>query len=137
MANSGQFKPGRSGNPKGRPRGARNKISARVQDMLSAEAPALVRKAIDMALDGDAQALRLCLERICPPQKDRPVPFPLGATDTAADIATAGKDVIAAVAEGHLTPSEGEALFRLLEARRRIVETADLEARIADLEARS
>ncbi len=37
----------------------------------------LTQKAIQMALDGDPMALRLCLDRLCPPRRDRPVSFPL------------------------------------------------------------
>ena len=32
----------------------------------------LTQKAIDLALGGDMAALRLCLDRILPPRKDRP-----------------------------------------------------------------
>jgi hypothetical protein len=37
----------------------------------------LTHKAISMALCGDPVALRLCLERVCPPRRDRPVNFNL------------------------------------------------------------
>jgi hypothetical protein len=40
-------------------------------------ADALTRKAIELALAGDTAALRLCLERILLPRKDRPLHFRL------------------------------------------------------------
>jgi len=37
----------------------------------------ITRKAIELAKRGDLVALRLCLERIVPPRRDRPVNFTL------------------------------------------------------------
>jgi hypothetical protein len=39
------------------------------------QAEALTQKAIDLALAGDLGALRICLDRVLPPRKDRPVAF--------------------------------------------------------------
>jgi Family of unknown function (DUF5681) len=60
-----RFQPGRSGNPSGRPRGARHRATLAAEALLDGEAAALTRKAIERALEGDATAMRLCLERIC------------------------------------------------------------------------
>jgi len=69
------FQPGQSGNPHGRPRGARNRATIAAETLLDGEAYALTRKAIDLAKQGDTAALRLCIERILPARKDRPVSF--------------------------------------------------------------
>ena len=53
MVKRGQFKPGRSGNPKGRPKVARDK---RLSLMLSNE-KALQRKLVKMELGGDVAAM--------------------------------------------------------------------------------
>ena len=45
--------------------------------LLDGEAKAIARKAIEKALEGDMAALRLCLERLLPPRRDRPVTFEL------------------------------------------------------------
>ena len=58
------FKPGVSGNPSGRPQGSRNKATLALESLLDGQAEVLTQKAVDMALEGDMQALRLCLERI-------------------------------------------------------------------------
>jgi hypothetical protein len=42
-----------------------------VETLLEREAEALTRKAIKMALEGDASALRLCIERLVPPSRER------------------------------------------------------------------
>ena len=70
-----RFKPGQSGNPDGRPKGARNATTLALEALLDGQANALTQKAIDLALTGDMAALRLCLDRILPPRKDRPVMF--------------------------------------------------------------
>jgi hypothetical protein len=70
-----RFRKGQSGNPSGRPRGARNKATLAVEALLDGEAEALTRKAIERALEGDTTALRLCLDRLLPPRKDRLVSF--------------------------------------------------------------
>ena len=66
------FKPGQSGNPKGKPQGSRHKATIAALNLLEGEAQALTRKCIDLAMEGDMGALRLCLERIVCPVKDRP-----------------------------------------------------------------
>jgi len=82
----GQWKKGQSGNPAGRPVGARHKATMAVQVLLDGEAERLTRKAVELALAGDMGALRLCLERILPPRKDVPVTLPVPQIETATDI---------------------------------------------------
>ena len=72
-----RFQPGVSGNPASRPKGAKNKSTLAAEALLDGEAEALTRKAVEMALGGDTVALRLCLERLMPPRRDRPVAVPL------------------------------------------------------------
>ena len=81
------FQKGQSGNPSGRPKGARNAATLACETLLDGQAEALTQKAIQMALDGDAVALRLCLDRIFPPRKDRPVTFTLPPITSARDAA--------------------------------------------------
>ena len=87
-----------------------------------------------MALDGDATALRLCLERIVPPRKDAPVTFALPSMQPARDAAQAAAAVLAAVAEGALTPTQGAHVMGLVETYRSTFETTELEARVAAVE---
>ena len=78
MANEAtQFEPGRSGNPGGRPRGSRNRSTQALEAILDGEAEALTRRAIEMALEGDGPAMRMCLDRLMPVRKDRPITFTL------------------------------------------------------------
>jgi len=127
----GTFGPG---NP-GKPQGARHRATQAALALLDGEAEALTRQAVTMALGGDATALRLCLERIAPPRKDVAVTFDLPRMETARDAAKAAGAVLGAVAHGDLTPTEGAHIMALVETYRRTLETTELEARLAALEA--
>ncbi len=127
----GTFAPG---NP-GKPKGARHRATQAALALLDGEAEALTRKAVETALAGDTTALRLCLERITPPRKDAPVIFALPQMETGADAAKAAGAVLAAVAEGDLTPFEAVQIMALIETFRKTLETCELEARVAALEA--
>lgn len=131
--NRGRFS---GGNP-GKPRGARNLSTRQAQILLEGQTEALTEKAIEMALAGDMTALRLCLDRILPARRDRPVEVDLPVVETAADHAPALAAVAAAVALGDLAPAEGKAVAEVLELHRKAIETAELERRISDLEART
>ena len=51
------LKPGVILNPKGRPKGSVNKFTALSRELMSTKGPEIVKKVIDMALEGD----RTCL----------------------------------------------------------------------------
>ncbi len=123
-----------TGNP-GKPMGARNRATQAALALLDGQADALTQKAVEMALAGDTAALRLCLERIVAPRRDAPVIFALPAMQSAADAAKGAAAVLAAVAIGDLTPTEGAHVMGLFEAYRRTLETCELEARVVALEA--
>ena len=65
-----------SGGNAGRPKGSRNKATIAIESLLQGQAEALTQTAIAKALDGDSIALRLCMDRIAPPMKDKAVVFP-------------------------------------------------------------
>jgi hypothetical protein len=129
-----KFKSGQSGNPSGRPKGTLNKATLVSLALLDGEAEALTRKVVELAKDGNLAALRLCLERLLPPRKDRPIIFTLPQLEGAEDLPQALKAILEAVARGEITPGEGQSLTMMLEAYRKGLETADLEARLTELE---
>ena len=118
------------GNP-GRPRGARNKSTLAAMALLEGEAEALTRKAVELALGGDTVALKLVLDRILP--RERPVALNLPLR-TLGDLDRATEVIRTALARGRISPSEMGVLVGLVEARRRLLETTELEQRIAVLE---
>lgn len=116
------FQKGQSGNPSGRPKGARNHATRAVLALLDGEAEAITRKAVELALEGDGVALRLCLERLCPPRKDSPITLAgLPKIESAADLHKATARILEAVAKGTITLSEGQVLAGLVEAHGRVL----------------
>lgn len=126
------FQPGQSGNPKGKPKGAPDK-RRELRDMLRPHAPALIKKAIDMALDGDTVALKLCIDKLLPPLKamSTAVTFPL---DPALPLADQGKAILQAVADGALPSSEGVELLSALAGVAKLVELDEITRRIEAIE---
>ena len=102
------FQPGKSGNPAGRPAGSRNKATLAIEALLDGEAEALTRKAVAMALEGDTVALRLCMDRICPPRKDRPISFKMPPVNNVSDAASVIRSVMEEVAIGSISPGEAQ-----------------------------
>ncbi|OAO02575.1 hypothetical protein A8B75_11580 [Sphingomonadales bacterium EhC05] len=131
---AGRYKPGQSGNPAGKPPGARNKVTRDVEALLGGEHEALTRAAIDKALDGDTAALRLCLDRIAPARKDSPITMTLPKVETVRDAVAASQHVLASVAAGEVTPDEAGRVMALLTAHKALVEVGDIEGRVAALE---
>jgi hypothetical protein len=128
------FQKGQSGNPNGRPVGSRNATTLAMEAMLDGQAKTLTQKAIDMALAGDMQAIKLCIDRMLPPRRDVPVCFELPELKLSADIAAATSSVLKVVAAGELTLTEAAELSRIIQSFARAAETAELEERIRRLE---
>lgn len=129
-----RFKPGQSGNPAGKPPGTRHKATMAAQTLLDGECAALTRKAVDMALQGDMAALRLCLDRILPPLKERPLSVALPNTSTAEGTDEAAETVLRAISSGKLLPTEGTLISNIIERRRLALESLDFEQRLSELE---
>jgi hypothetical protein len=128
------FQPGQSGNPAGRPKGARGKAALLAERMFEGEAEDIIRAAIDLAKGRDAAAVRVCLDRIAPRPKDRAIAFELPPLQSAADAASALAAITAAVTAGDLTPSEAGELFKLVDGFARMLEARNFEDRVAKLE---
>jgi len=104
------------------------------EELLDGQAEGLIQKATEMALEGDTVALRLCLERVLPPRKDRPIRLTLPSIQSAQDTVAAMSRIIDAATTGQIDPHQAQNLAALIETQRKAVETLDLEERIAALE---
>lgn len=129
------FKPGQSGNPAGKPKGARNHATRSILKLIDGGAEEITRAVIDAAKGGDMAAARFILERIVPSAKERPVSLKLPDTSTADGCSEAQSAILQAVGMGELLPGEGATLAGIVENRRRSIETLELEERITALEA--
>src|SRR5262249_38944595 len=128
------FEPGQSGNPNGRPKGARNRVTRAVEVLIDGQGEALAAKALEKALLGDTTMLRALLSTLVPPRRERTVEFELPQIESAADARKASSAVLAACAAGELSPHEASEIMGLISTHARAIEVAELEARVAALE---
>ena len=128
------FEKGQSGNPGGRPQGARGKATIIAESLLQGETETITRLAIERAKAGDMAALRMCLDRVAPPLRHRAIAFELPPLASAADAVTAMAAITAAVAEGELTPAEAGELVKLVDTFARVLDLVAFEQRITRLE---
>ena len=118
-----QFEKGRSGNPAGRRLGSRNKATLAAAALLAGESEALTRTAVELALAGDPTAVRLCIERILPPCRERAVKFSLPPIESTDDISAAMQAVTAALARGQITPGEAATIAGVVDTFARAIDT--------------
>lgn len=126
---SSRFKPGQSGNPAGRPSAG----AMLVRKALQGSSQALIDKAIEMALEGDTVALRLCIERLSPPIKASAEKVEFDIPEDAG-IAGTSRAIIAAAAAGQIPPDTASQLVTAMGQLSRQVEIDELSARLAALE---
>jgi hypothetical protein len=130
------FQPGQSGNPAGKPLGARHKVTILAEKLMGDDAEAVIQAVITAAKGGDMVAARLVLERIAPLSRNRTVALDLPIGLSATDLAQATAAILQASAEGTISPDEGATLAGIVEVRRKARETVEFEQRLATLEAR-
>jgi hypothetical protein len=105
-----------------------------METLLDEEADAITRKAVELAKGGDTVALRMCLERIIPARRDRPVSFSLPPIATAGDAVKASAALLKAVAAGDVTPAEAADVVKLIESHARVIEVTEFADRLERLE---
>lgn len=130
----GQFVKGRSGNPVGRPPGARNRATLLAEQLFDGATDALASKAVAMAMAGDVAAMRLVIGRIIAPRRHRPTAFTLPPLNTAADCAPAMAAIAAAASDGAISAAEASELSQVIDTFIRALEAGDIEARLKRLE---
>ncbi len=128
---AGRWKPGESGNPRGRPAGSGQ--VAQIRAAIAGHVPELIQALVTKALDGDVGAARLLLERTVAPL--RAVEPAQALTLPDGSLTEQGRAVLRAVAAGQLAPSQGASLLSALGALARVAELDELTARIEALEA--
>ncbi|MCP4182563.1 MAG: hypothetical protein GY761_04500 [Hyphomicrobiales bacterium] len=128
-----QFQSGVSGNPSGKPKGTLHRTTQAAMVLLEGEVEALTRKAVELALDGDTTALRLCLERIAPALKSvsPPIKLDMPAPGNLADTARA---FVGAAASGDLAPDIAAQMVSAVASVARVEEMEQIKHRLEALE---
>lgn len=127
------WKPGQSGNPKGRPPGVGE--VARLRAAIAEHVPEIVAQLVAAAKGGDVQAARLLLERVVPPMKAAEMPAALVLPQ--GSITEQGRAVLSALGAGDIEPTQAAQLLTSLGTLARLIETDELTARVAALEGKS
>ena len=130
------FPKGRSGNPRGKPKGARHKTTLLAEKLMQDDAANIVNAVLTAARAGDMTAARIVLDRILPARRDNPVTFALPKIKRPADAVAASAALLSAVADGRLTPGEALEISKLIDGFVKTLEVAELEARLNELEER-
>lgn len=132
----GQFAKGHVHNPKGRIPGSRNKATQAALALMEGQLEAITQTLIDAALEGDLAAIRLVLERLVPPCKEKTLPpLDLPTVSDAGSLPRLTSAILESVAHGDLTPGEAQALASLVGSHGKALELAEMEDRLTALEA--
>jgi hypothetical protein len=123
------------GNP-GRPRGAKNRTTRLIEQMIEGEAESLTRKLLDLALAGNPRSLQFALDRLLPKRNGRPVVLDLPPVKTMDDVVAAMAAVTTAVGAGDISAEEAAQLILVLEKSAKALEARDLIARMEAVETR-
>src|SRR5687768_5152426 len=128
------FEKGNRASP-GRPQGSRNSATLMAEKLMQDGIDSIVKTVLEAAAEGDMTAAKLVLERVVPVRKGRLVNLTLGPIETADGVSKAVSATVQAMADGELTPDEAATVTGVLEAKRKVIETGELEARLARIEA--
>lgn len=128
-----QWKPGQSGNPKGRRRGSKNKATL-LRDGIDVER--ILATLATAALKGDVSAARVLLERALPPPRSTYPLVTIPAAKRAATLTETAQAIVRAVASGEVAADVGAALVNALAQTAHVAELDELERRLAALEER-
>jgi len=128
-----KFKPGQSGNPAGKQRGVRHKATQTMQVLLQGELEAITRKAVELALDGDTMALKLCLDRLAPPLKPVATPITLD-LPAQANLTETARALVGAAASGDVPPDVAAQLVSAVASAAKVEELEQIRHRLEALE---
>ncbi|WP_144290195.1 hypothetical protein [Ideonella sp. A 288] len=129
----GRFAPGNKASP-GRPPG-RGPV-AEMRATLATDLDKIIDTLRSQALAGDAQAIRIILDRVLPALRPVDMPATL-ALPTDGTLAEQARAVVQAAADGELAPAQAAQIITALGGVAKIIEATELVARIEALEARS
>lgn len=129
-----KYKKGESGNPAGKKPGTLNKRT-RLAKLLEAHAEKLIDKTVELALDGEVNALRLCIERLIPKATSQQVEIDIKDFDieNLDNLSAVGKQIITATTSGIISPDEARQMMGVLDAQRKLVEHVDMGKKLDEL----
>jgi hypothetical protein len=126
---TGRFQKGKSGNPSGKPKGAKDKRTE-LRSLFEPHRKALIKTVVEKALAGDTTALRICIDRLVAPVRGNPVNI----GNFSGTLSERGERVMEAIAQGSISAEDAVSLMSVIQMQTRIVESDELEKRLSALE---
>ncbi len=108
-----KFKPGESGNPAGRPKGSRN-TQTQLLKLLEPHAENLINKMVEEVLEGEPNALRLCIERLLPKAKHKAIENCIPVSEKG-NYSLSIEFILQEILLGNISPDEGKKVIQFLE----------------------
>lgn len=94
----------------------------------------ICQKLIEEAITSNMQAIKLVLDRVLPPKRNRAIDVNRPKLQTIDDAVNAISIIIDAVGSGEITPSEGEAISRVVDVFIKTLQEYEIEKRVSMLE---
>jgi hypothetical protein len=131
----GRFKPGQSGNPNGRPKGALDK-RLKVRRLLEAHSEEMTNIVLDMARERDPVALKLIFERISPRPKSESVKLDVDFKKITnnEDLMKIVEQLLKSAVSGDLPDDQGRTVSSLIKTASDLYRITELEERLTALE---
>ena len=131
---SPRWQPGQSGNPSGRPPGARSKLGESFLKALANDFEANGLDTITKVRIEKPDAYLRTIAAVLPAAKSRAIILDLPELKTAADGMEALNNIFGSLSRGEITIDEAQGLASLVETHRKTVETVNHEERLRKLE---
>lgn len=130
-----RWRSGQSGNPQGCKTGSRHRVTKCAENIFEEQSSAISERAVAMALDGHAGMIKMILERLVPVKKSVPIRLPdLPKVNSVSDVSKLTGYILQAVADGRLSPVDGETVSRAAQRHGQALQVGELEVRLAELE---
>ena len=132
----GQFQPGQSGNPNGRPK---NTWHAEMRDQLRKLIPNIVSKLYKQAMAGDTLASKILFERVLPAMKSGELPAGIQFSElkkegnSAGDILKLSAEIINAYNADEITGVQAKERVEVLREHRQIIEVDVVQRQLDEL----
>lgn len=115
-----KFLPGQSGNPAGKKKGTLSKRT-QLARLLEPHAEELVAKAVELARNGDVNALRLCIERLIPKANNEQINITLPNLNNGSDpVSEIQKEVLQMLSGEEINLKQAGIVFTILKEYRKV-----------------
>ncbi|MBT7041267.1 MAG: hypothetical protein HN921_15645 [Bacteroidetes bacterium] len=128
------FKAGQSGNPKGRPKGSRNKATLLARKMMENDLDEIVSQVIEKAKSGDFECQKLILSRLLPQVKNYPLDIKIPEINSPNDLKKAFNIINKALGSGKIDLDQAEKWSNILKIVKDATLLDELEERLLALE---